>query len=124
MLVTAEDVGNIVILHCAGRLVRGEETSVLCAAIHLRGRNIAIDLSNVDGIDAAGVGALLALQAADVYLKVLNPSTAVREVLRITKLESVLEIVDQQASSTNGTATPGAQSPALTQTGCSAAAAV
>jgi anti-anti-sigma regulatory factor len=90
--VTVEDLGDAVVLNCAGRIVRGEESAILCAAARRYGRNIALDLSLVDAIDAAGVGALIALQAAGIYVRLRNPSKPVREVLRVTQVESVFEI--------------------------------
>jgi anti-anti-sigma regulatory factor len=33
-----------------------------------------LDLTQVDAIDAAGIGALASLQAAGVYLKLMNPT--------------------------------------------------
>jgi anti-anti-sigma factor len=90
--ITTEELGNDVILRCAGRIVRGEETRVLCTAVSHAGRNIVLDLSKVDALDAAGIGALIALQAAGIYLQLMNPSSAIREVLRVTGLNTVLEI--------------------------------
>jgi anti-anti-sigma regulatory factor len=79
--ITTEENGEVVVLHCAGKIVRGEQ-----------GRNIDLDLNDVAAIDAAGVGALISLQAAGIYLRLMNPNKAVREVLRMTKLDSVFEI--------------------------------
>jgi len=90
--VTVEDSGDAVVLNCAGRIVRGEESAILCAAAQRYGRDIALDLSQVDAIDAAGVGALIALQAGGIYLRLRNPTKSVREVLRVTQLDSVFEI--------------------------------
>ena len=90
--VKSEELGDSVILRCSGRIVRGEETALLCAAVRLRGRNVILDLGAVDALDAAGVGALISLQAAGIYLKLVNPSKAVREVLRVTGMDSVFEI--------------------------------
>ncbi len=97
--VTIEESEKNIILRCAGQIVRGDETALLCAAIGQADRNIVVDLSQVDAIDAAGVGALVALQAAGIYLRMLNPGKAVREVLRITKLDSVFEIFTSSAAS-------------------------
>jgi len=94
LTISVEDLGDIVILHCAGRIVRGEETAILCTAVARYGQNILVDLSLVEALDAAGVGALLTLQAAGVYLKLVNPNQTVRDVLRITHLESVFEFAD------------------------------
>ena len=82
------------ILHCAGNLVHGHETALLCAAAGQYGRNVILDLSEVETIDAAGVGALIALQAAGIYLQLLNPSKAVRDVLQVTGLNSMFEMCD------------------------------
>lgn len=90
--VTIEELGRTAILHCVGRIVHGHETRILCAAVRQRERNIVLDLSQVEAIDAAGIGALISLQAAGIYLQLLNPTKAIREVLQITKLDSVLEI--------------------------------
>jgi anti-anti-sigma factor len=90
--VKIEESGNAVILRCIGRIVRGHETAILCAAVRHSGRKIVLDLRKVDAIDAAGVGALIALQAAGIYLQLMNPTRAVREVLRVTKVDSVFEI--------------------------------
>jgi anti-anti-sigma factor len=94
--VKIEESGNAVILHCIGRIVRGHETAIMCAAVRQSGRKIVLDLSKVDAIDAAGVGALIALQAAGIYLQLMNPTRAVREVLRVTKVDSVFEIRNSQ----------------------------
>jgi anti-anti-sigma factor len=94
--VTIEESANAVILHCIGRIVRGHETAIMCAAVRQNARRIVLDLSKVDAIDAAGVGALIALQAAGIYLQLMNPTRAVREVLRVTKVDSVFEIRNSQ----------------------------
>jgi len=99
LTVSVEDLGNNVILRCAGRIVRGDEAVLLCAALRHRGRDIALDLARVDAIDAAGLGALISLQAAGVYLRLLNPTNVVRETLRVAHLDSFFEIDEQPTSS-------------------------
>jgi len=96
--VTVEDLREVVILHCVGRIVRGAETAILCAAVRQHGRNIILDLGGVDALDAAGVGVLISLQAAGIYLRLMDPNQNVREVLRVTELESVFEICGQRAA--------------------------
>ena len=92
LTVITERFGDVVALRCAGRIVRGHETAILCAAVQQHRSNLVLDLSAVDAIDAAGVGLLVSLQAAGIYLKLVNPSKPVREVLSVTHLESVFEI--------------------------------
>jgi anti-anti-sigma factor len=83
---------NNAILHCQGRMVSGEEHALLCAALQQRGRNVTLDLSGVEAIDAAGIGALVSLQAAGVYLKLLNPKEHVSQILHLTKVDTIFEI--------------------------------
>ncbi len=97
LTVTTEQFGDVVTLRCRGRIVRGQETAILCAAVAQHGRNLVLDLSGVDAIDAAGIGLLVSLQAAGIYLKLVNPTPQVREILRVTQLESVFEICDSQS---------------------------
>jgi len=81
LTVTVKDLGNAVTLFCKGRIVHGYETAILCAAVRRHGHDLTLDLSEVDGIDAAGMGALIALQSAGVYLKLKNIARRVRETL-------------------------------------------
>ena len=85
---------GIIILRCAGRIVRGSETAILCSAAQQQGRDVVLDLSQVEAIDAAGLGALVSLQAAGIYLKLMNPTEQVRDILRVTGLDSVFEICE------------------------------
>jgi anti-anti-sigma factor len=84
--------GKTVILRCVGRIVRGFETALLCAASRHYGRTIVLDLGKTDAIDAAGIGALISLQAAGVYLQLMNMPRMIGEVLRVAGLDSVFEI--------------------------------
>jgi anti-anti-sigma factor len=97
LTINVRDLGNVVILRCQGRIVRGEETSILCAAVQQHGREVILDLQRVDAIDAAGIGALLSLQAAGVYLKLMDPTEPVRGILRLIQLESVFEICESES---------------------------
>ncbi len=98
LTVTVQDLGEVVILRCLGRIVRGDETAILCAAVRQHGRNVILDPRGVDVIDAAGIGLLISLQAAGIYLKLMNPTKRVREILRVTKLDSVFEICESQST--------------------------
>jgi anti-anti-sigma factor len=92
LTVTVENLNEAVVLRCAGRIVRGYETALLCTASRQHGRTVIVDLENVDAIDAAGIGSLVSLQAAGTYLRLMNPNDQVREVLRVTGLDSIFEI--------------------------------
>ena len=92
LTITVENLGDVVILRCLGRIVWGDETAILCSAAQHQGRTVVLDLTQVDAIDAAGIGALVALQAAGIYLKLMNPTQQVREILKVTQLDSIFEI--------------------------------
>jgi anti-anti-sigma factor len=97
LTVTVKESDDGVVLQCQGRIVRGDETAVLCAAVRQEGRNVTLDLTEVDAIDAAGIGCLVSLQASGIYLTLLNPTEQVREVLKVTQLESIFEIREARA---------------------------
>jgi len=90
--ITVEHFDGLVILHCEGRLVIGYETRLLCASIRQTSRELRVDLREVTSVDAAGIGALVSLQAAGFYLTLADPSPMVREVLARTELDSIFEI--------------------------------
>ncbi len=98
LTVTIENLDAIVILRCRGRIVRGEETAISCAAVQQQERNIILDLTEVESIDAAGIGLLVSLQAAGMYLTLMNPAKQVREILRITQADSIFEICELQST--------------------------
>jgi len=97
--VTKQSFGDMMTLRCSGRIVRGEETALLCAAVQQQQHNIILDMAEVDAIDAAGIGLLVTLQAAGYYLTLMNPTAHVREILRVTKLDTVIEISEPQHTS-------------------------
>ena len=98
LTVTLQALDDSVILHCKGRLVRGEEDELLCTALAQHGRHAIIDLAEVDAIDAAGIGLLISLQAAGIYLQLMSPTRSVLEVLKLTGLVHVFEIIENTQS--------------------------
>ena len=95
--VTVEKLGDVAILRCQGRIVRGQETAILCCAVQQHGRDVILDLRKVDAIDAAGIGVLVSLQAAGIYLRLMAPNEQIREILRLTKLDSIFEICESES---------------------------
>ena len=90
--IRVEATAGAVTLRLAGRLVRGSETALLCVAIHRQERQILVDLSGLTAIDAAGIGALVSLQASGKYLVLVNPPRVIRDTLKLTGLDSIFEI--------------------------------
>ena len=90
--------GNTTIVRCVGRIVVGEELSKLRDAVlcELNKQTIVLDLTEVEAIDGSGIGLLVFLQgwtrAGGMELKLMNPTQHVRELLKLTDLDSVFEI--------------------------------
>ncbi len=94
---------QIALLRCAGRIVQGSETATLRKAAMMQDRpSILIDLFDVTGIDAGGLGLLVELdqwaEASHRTLMLLNPSPAVRQLLATTRLISVLPVSQNEAA--------------------------
>ncbi|HXW90711.1 MAG TPA: STAS domain-containing protein [Terriglobales bacterium] len=86
------------VVRCSGRLVAGKAVlrlreAVMCLADK---RIVQLDLAGVEAIDAAGLGLLISLhtlgQVVGFKLQVRNPVRRVGELLKLTRLESVLDI--------------------------------
>ena len=106
LTVTVENFEEVTVVRCLGRIVRGYDTLLLCSAAQQAGRNIVLDLTQVDAIDAAGMGALVSLQAAGVYLKLMNPKRPVRETLKLTNLDTIFEICESHWTYPTAGSTP------------------
>src|SRR5947209_17499649 len=90
--------GETVIIKCEARVVAGEEIARLKNAVlcHQDSRVIEIDLQNVEMMDGSGLGLLAFLagwtRVVGTELRLLNPSRRVRELLPLTRLDSVLDV--------------------------------
>ena len=82
-----ENVGEMAVIECEGRIVRSEDAFELRKAVHLQSdaRIIVLDLSEVTVIAAGGLGMLVFLQRwahdHDIRLKLFNPRQSVRDTL-------------------------------------------
>ena len=88
---------HVATLYCAGRLVYGVEVEMLRTVVQSRPEtNLQIDLSEVHGIDAAGLGLLVELQnwvaGTGRTLTLLDLSENVWRLVILTKLCASLEI--------------------------------
>jgi anti-sigma B factor antagonist len=90
---------DLAVIHCEGRLVWGIEAALLVDEIEgllSQSRQIVIDLSGVQQIDASGLGELVsvaaAAQASGCAIKLAVPGDFIRRVLTLTRLTSVFAI--------------------------------
>ena len=98
LTIDVEKTGDVAVVRCVGRIVRGAGIRTLRDAVLLEKnvRIVVIDLSDVEALDAGGLTALLSLQQwarnRNVQLKLVNPSHFVNEVLTRTGLNRVFDI--------------------------------
>jgi anti-sigma B factor antagonist len=107
--VTTREVGDVTVVDIVGRIATADGTSMVHDSIRVlieQGRNrIALNLSGVDFVDSSGLGELVRTHASirnrGGELKIVNPSKHVYDLLRMTKLDRVLEIEPDEASALN-----------------------
>jgi anti-sigma B factor antagonist len=87
------------VICCQGRITYGIEAAALSgeiAELALRTRRVVVDLSSVEMIDAAGLGArisvALAAEASQCSVKLAAPGNLIRQLLELTKLTSIFEL--------------------------------
>lgn len=97
MTIDIQDSQEATVLRCSGRIVHGDGADTLLRAVMSQDkRHLQIDLSQVDTIDAGGLGVLAALgqwaQDGNRTIQLMNPSKRVRKALETTNLSSVLQV--------------------------------
>jgi anti-sigma B factor antagonist len=90
---------GVTVICCKGRIVYGAEATALSgefAELAPQTRRVVIDLSGVEKIDAAGLGALISValtaQASQCSVTLAAPANLILELLELTKLTSVFEV--------------------------------
>jgi anti-sigma B factor antagonist len=91
--------GDVIIVHCHGRIVYREEAAALSRVVGQvlqHARKLVLDLSGVSSMDSAGIGELALMQTwadgQNASLKCAGPNTLVRNLLDLTNLDSVVEV--------------------------------
>jgi anti-anti-sigma factor len=98
LTIDVEKTGDVAVVRCNGRIVRGEEVRTLRSAVvsEKSSRIVVLDLSEVESLDAGGLTTLLSLhqwaRSRGVQLKLVNPSRFVREILVRTQLDHVFDV--------------------------------
>ena len=90
---------DVTVICRKGRIAYGIEAAALSAEIAglaPQTRRVVIDLSGVEMIDAAGLGALIAValtaQASQCSVKLAAPGNFIRQLLELTKLTALFEL--------------------------------
>jgi anti-anti-sigma factor len=97
LTVRSDRAGDVSIIKCAGRIVRGQENILRDAVLQQKSaRIIVVDLSEVESIDAGGLTLLVDLhrwtENNRSHLKLVNPRPFVHEMLTRTHLSCVFDI--------------------------------
>jgi anti-sigma B factor antagonist len=102
--VTTRVKDGILLVDCSGRIVFGEESSLLRETIKkavTENNRIVLNLGEVNYIDSGGLGTLVALritaQNAGGAIKLTNLTKRVGDVLQITKLLTVFDVYNSEA---------------------------
>lgn len=106
MKVATRQVDGVTILDLSGRITLGEGSVTLRDAVHdvlAKGsKKILLNLDNINYIDSSGIGELVSgftsVRNAGGELKLLNLTKKVHDLLQITKLYTVFDIWDNEAS--------------------------
>jgi anti-sigma B factor antagonist len=99
-------VDGVTVVDLEGRIVLGEESNAMRERVKSlladNQKKIVLNMNNVTYIDSAGLGTLVAAhhsaRAQGAGLKLANLGTKFQEVLQVTKLMTVFEVFDSEAS--------------------------
>ncbi|HTA51096.1 MAG TPA: STAS domain-containing protein [Verrucomicrobiae bacterium] len=102
--ITTRTKDGVLVVDCSGRIVFGEESSLLRETIRqavTENNRIVLNLGEVSYIDSGGLGTLVALritaQNAGGTIKLANLTKRVGDVLQVTKLLTVFDVYDSEA---------------------------
>jgi anti-sigma B factor antagonist len=97
--ITKSRMGGVTVLHLSGAILFDEESKsliILVKDLLNKTPQIVLDLSDVTRIDSGGLGTLVALYVSarkvGVAIRFANLGNHAKEVLQITRLETVFEI--------------------------------
>jgi anti-anti-sigma factor len=100
--VSVQSLGNVTVFRCQGRIMSGDEDAILRKAVlsQTDTKVVVLDLEQVSGIDAGGLGVLLGLRAwtrsNGIRLKLMNVLGSIRQMLEVTNLDRVFEICSEE----------------------------
>src|SRR5713226_5603499 len=106
IITSTRQVGGVTVVDISGRIVLGEESAALrdeILGLLTKGqKQILLNLADVDHIDSMGLGALVAAFASvrkqGGELKLLNLSDKAADLMQVTKLYTIFDIVKDEAA--------------------------
>ena len=100
VLLTTREVGGVVVLDVSGRLTVSDNTlrNAVSQCLKAGKRQFVLKLKDVSYVDSCGLGQLVSVYTSVTNssgtVKLLTPSEKVLALLRLTKLDSVFDILD------------------------------
>jgi anti-sigma B factor antagonist len=106
MITSSRQVAGVTIVDIRGRIVLGEESAALRELVRdllSKGhKKILLNLGDVNYIDSSGlgnlVGAFTSVRKQQGEMKLLNLTNKVNDLMQITKLYTVFDIMDDEAA--------------------------
>jgi anti-sigma B factor antagonist len=106
IITSTREVGGVTIVDISGRIVLGEESAALrdevLDLLSKGHKQILLNLADVDHIDSMGLGALVSAFASvrkqGGELKLLNLTDKAADLMQITKLYTVFDIMNDEAA--------------------------
>jgi len=106
LIMNTRQVGSVTIVDMSGQIILGEESAALRKLVfdllNDGHRKILFNLSDVDYIDSSGLGNLISaftsVRKKQGELKLLNLTKGVQDIMQITKLYTVFDIKNDEAS--------------------------
>jgi anti-sigma B factor antagonist len=106
MTASTRQVSGITIVDISGRIVLGEESAALrelvCDLLTKEHKKILLNLGDVTYIDSAGLGHLVSaftsVRKQGGELKLLNLTNKVHDVMQITRLYTVFDIMEDETA--------------------------
>ena len=106
MTTSTRQSGNVTIVDISGRIILGEESAALrqmvCDLLSKGHKRILFNLGDVNYIDSSGLGHLVSaftsVRKQGGELKLLNLTNKVHDLMQITKLYTIFDILDDEAA--------------------------
>ena len=106
MTIATRQIDGVTIVDISGQIVFGDESSALralvCDLLAEGYRKILLNLADVYYIDSSGLGhlvsAVVSARKMKGDLKLLKLTNKVQDVLQITKLHTIIDIMDNEAA--------------------------
>ena len=104
MTASTRQIGGVTIVDITGRIVLGEESIALrglvCDLLTKGHKKIVLNLGDVNYIDSSGLGHLVSafttVRKQDGELKLLHLTNKVHDLMQITRLYTVFDIMDDE----------------------------